>query len=277
MGGSSGNDGGTEPACSLPPDSGPCDAAIPRFYYDPNVGDCIEFSYGGCQGNANNFATVEACRQACVGTADICTLPVVPGPCRGAFPRWFFNSSTGQCEEFVYGGCEGNANNFETEGACANACESPSTCGCIDETISWGNVGGLVAYVDRSEVVPCATYNHRRDPTFTDPISIECSQELMACPSGRLGLSDLLATLAHADVAAARAAAPVLYGRDLRPVDGTVFQIVIGADVIEVGADCTGAPGCVAIPDGVTALVELLRALDAQELGMGECGQAFGG
>ena len=95
MGGSISNDGGTEPVCSLPPDSGPCDAAIPRFYYDPNIGDCAEFTYGGCQGNANNFSTVEACRQACIGSADICALPVVPGPCRGALPRWFFNSSTG--------------------------------------------------------------------------------------------------------------------------------------------------------------------------------------
>jgi hypothetical protein len=29
---------------------------------------------------------------------------------------------TGECEAFSYGGCEGNANNFETKAACEQAC-----------------------------------------------------------------------------------------------------------------------------------------------------------
>ena len=31
-----------------------------------------------------------------------------PGPCRAAFPKYFYNVETGRCEKFIYGGCRGN-------------------------------------------------------------------------------------------------------------------------------------------------------------------------
>lgn len=55
----------------------------------------------------------------------VCTLPVDPGPCKGSFPSWFYNYKTGQCEEFIYGGCGGNENRFGTEKDCEAACGSP--------------------------------------------------------------------------------------------------------------------------------------------------------
>lgn len=68
-GGSSGS-GGSE-VCSLPPDSGPCEAAIRRYAFDPKTGLCLPFVYGGCQGNANNFDSPEACYGACGGQGEI--------------------------------------------------------------------------------------------------------------------------------------------------------------------------------------------------------------
>lgn len=44
------------------------------------------------------------------------------GPCTAAMKRWFFNAETGHCEEFSYGGCEGNGNNFKTKEDCMQAC-----------------------------------------------------------------------------------------------------------------------------------------------------------
>ena len=38
---------------------------MPRYYFDPAVGECKEFIYGGCQGNENNFMTKEACEAMC--------------------------------------------------------------------------------------------------------------------------------------------------------------------------------------------------------------------
>ena len=108
--------------CSLPPDPGPCKALIPRWYHNAATGQCEEFIYGGCEGNANNFETKLACEQACL---PVCTLPPDVGPCDGVFPRWYFDTTTGQCEQFIYGGCEGNGNNFETLEACQAACVVP--------------------------------------------------------------------------------------------------------------------------------------------------------
>lgn len=55
---------------------------------------------------------------------DICRAPAAVGPCDAAFPRWFHNFETGRCEEFTWGGCGGNDNNFETKDECEAACPS---------------------------------------------------------------------------------------------------------------------------------------------------------
>ncbi|CAL8391934.1 unnamed protein product [Gadus morhua 'NCC'] len=51
--------------CSLPREEGPCDTWMVRFYYDSGVGKCTDFWYGSCQGNTNNFASLEACQRKC--------------------------------------------------------------------------------------------------------------------------------------------------------------------------------------------------------------------
>ena len=41
--------------CSLPSEPGMCRAAFRRFYFEAKVNDCVQFIYGGCGGNGNNF------------------------------------------------------------------------------------------------------------------------------------------------------------------------------------------------------------------------------
>ncbi|XP_039198304.1 kunitz/BPTI-like toxin [Crotalus tigris] len=45
-------------------------------------------------------------------------VPAEPGPCRGAITRFYYNSDSNKCQEFTYGGCRGNANNFKTKNKC---------------------------------------------------------------------------------------------------------------------------------------------------------------
>ena len=56
-------------------------------------------------------------------SSELCLQPVEAGPCRGYFPRWFYNTTSERCEQFIYGGCKGNVNRFETRENCESACE----------------------------------------------------------------------------------------------------------------------------------------------------------
>ncbi|XP_040004773.1 tissue factor pathway inhibitor a isoform X2 [Xiphias gladius] len=53
---------------------------------------------------------------------EVCALKDEPGPCKAIKERFFFNVDAGHCEVFEYGGCGGNANNFETMEACEEMC-----------------------------------------------------------------------------------------------------------------------------------------------------------
>ncbi|XP_070578826.1 papilin-like isoform X2 [Ptychodera flava] len=56
---------------------------------------------------------------------DMCSLPAESGPCYAYFEKWFYNTETRQCEEFVYGGCQGNSNRFNSQETCLARCGSP--------------------------------------------------------------------------------------------------------------------------------------------------------
>lgn len=51
-----------------------------------------------------------------------CALKADNGPCRAILMRFFFNIHTQKCEEFIYGGCEGNQNRFESLEECEQKC-----------------------------------------------------------------------------------------------------------------------------------------------------------
>jgi len=116
---------------------GRCKASLNRFYFDKNSKSCQPFKYGGCMANGNNFADKSSCEETCAAHIDdkvrtprlrptpkneICKLAMDAGPCFALKPRFYFNFDTRRCEEFIYGGCKGNANNFETLKECISAC-----------------------------------------------------------------------------------------------------------------------------------------------------------
>ncbi|XP_006873981.1 PREDICTED: WAP, Kazal, immunoglobulin, Kunitz and NTR domain-containing protein 1 [Chrysochloris asiatica] len=120
--------------CAPVPDTQPCASlAVPRvlWRFDPQRGGCATFGMGGCEGAWGGFETYDACQRACApGPGDTCVLPAVRGPCPGHESRWAYSPLLRQCHPFVYGGCEGNGNNFENREACEDACPVPRTQPC---------------------------------------------------------------------------------------------------------------------------------------------------
>uniref|UniRef100_A0A8C4GXJ1 Amyloid-beta A4 protein n=1 Tax=Dicentrarchus labrax TaxID=13489 RepID=A0A8C4GXJ1_DICLA len=55
---------------------------------------------------------------------DVCWANAETGPCRAMLPRWYFDHQEGRCAQFIYGGCGGNRNNFESEEYCLSVCSS---------------------------------------------------------------------------------------------------------------------------------------------------------
>jgi len=103
-------------------------------------GQCLPFTWGGCGGNDNNFVSkakcetyckveqesdseCEDCQQEKKSSSDVCFMPKEVGMCRAYFPRFFYDANAQKCEEFIYGGCGGNENNFETLDECETECQ----------------------------------------------------------------------------------------------------------------------------------------------------------
>lgn len=121
----------TPQLCRLLPDVGPCRGSVVKYYFDEPSKECRQFIYGGCKGNANNFDDEDSCIESCGGikkkvdeeiNVDVCSQQVTSGPCFAYVPRYFFNSTSNQCTEFVYGGCLGNGNNFKSMSECEETC-----------------------------------------------------------------------------------------------------------------------------------------------------------
>lgn len=50
--------------CALEPVTGPCKAAITKYYYDKTEKKCKSFIWGGCDGVVP-FQTLEECEKGC--------------------------------------------------------------------------------------------------------------------------------------------------------------------------------------------------------------------
>lgn len=117
-------------ACALAKEVGTCNNYTVKSFFDMDYGSCSKFWYGGCGGNKNNFDTIDDCKNICQEPEgkDTCNLPKVQGPCTGYYPMWHFDADRGHCTQFIYGGCLGNNNRFETKEECQTRCS-------IDESL----------------------------------------------------------------------------------------------------------------------------------------------
>ena len=51
---------------------------------------------------------------------------MVIGPCKAYILSFSFDSSSGECKKFGYGGCKGNGNRFASKEECEQSCRDIS-------------------------------------------------------------------------------------------------------------------------------------------------------
>ena len=56
------------------------------------------------------------------GDRETCELLPDVGPCKALIEQYFYNSTSETCEEFFYGGCDGNENRFSSLKECQKKC-----------------------------------------------------------------------------------------------------------------------------------------------------------
>ncbi|XP_028158405.1 kunitz-type U19-barytoxin-Tl1a-like isoform X1 [Ostrinia furnacalis] len=118
--------------CQLQPKMGNCSQSMIRFYYDAQIDQCVTFTYTGCNGNKNNFATVTDCERYCKGAAfmsikdttnpSFCSLQPNAGLCMAMYFKFYYDVNDATCKRFIYGGCGGNQNRFDSATYCMNRC-----------------------------------------------------------------------------------------------------------------------------------------------------------
>ena len=118
--------------CSLDRERGPCEAVMLQWYYVSRTKQCRRFVYGGCRGNANRFATQEACETRCKiqePPPEKCFQPKMLGApgCSFNQTRYYYDAASKQCFSFQYTGCGGNQNRFGYKSVCDRVCTVPDS------------------------------------------------------------------------------------------------------------------------------------------------------
>ncbi|CAJ0961766.1 unnamed protein product, partial [Mesorhabditis belari] len=123
----------------VPSDKGRCHnndtKPVQRWTY--TNGKCANFTYSGCDGSSNRFSSLHECESICKGLKksiqiNKCSHQPDWGTCNHMRYMWYYESKVGTCAQFLYGGCGGNTNRFETFEECQKDCEPSGFDPCLE-------------------------------------------------------------------------------------------------------------------------------------------------
>ncbi|XP_056097436.1 papilin-like [Rhinichthys klamathensis goyatoka] len=113
--------GGTQ--CTAPVTANP--GVCPSRTYEPGM--CALIRFVSCADDSDCANNEKCCSNGCglqcmAPVTAACRLPIDAGPCEAYMPRWAFDSAAGKCVSFIYGGCKGNGNRFNSQKECEESC-----------------------------------------------------------------------------------------------------------------------------------------------------------
>ncbi|XP_077522206.1 tissue factor pathway inhibitor 2-like [Amblyomma americanum] len=107
-----------------------------NFWFNSKTKVCEQFDYEGCGGNGNNFLYESECWKTCGKYVESnCSYPIHRGrECPNGSPKVAFgyNNKNKRCERFVYYGCGGYPNRFDSARECWNTCGRDSGSKCVE-------------------------------------------------------------------------------------------------------------------------------------------------
>ncbi|XP_076002323.1 kunitz-type protease inhibitor 2 isoform X2 [Genypterus blacodes] len=117
-----------EAACSgvtgsvLPDES----TAAPKTIRRALIQDTVALDYVSEAKSEDGVSARNASRQEVSAEtfAEYCEAEPKAGPCRAAFQHWYYDTETSTCQSFIFGGCQGNNNNYETKESCMSSCSA---------------------------------------------------------------------------------------------------------------------------------------------------------
>eukprot|EP00892_Ulva_mutabilis_P012420 jgi/Ulvmu1/9550/UM053_0039.1 len=117
--------------CGLPRMPGVCVSEPLPWYFDDFLHICRHYRHGGCNHNDNHFKSREDCEATCDGPgAKVCGVPIAHGiACAGGSAPgtyYAFSADLGKCVTFLFKGCGGNSNRFDTMRGCVYVCSYKS-------------------------------------------------------------------------------------------------------------------------------------------------------
>ena len=90
----------------------------------------------------------------------LCTEPLRVGDCKQSVRQFWYNAETKTCESFLYTGCQGNNNRFNSLNECQSYCKNINGKGC---NFSGKNIfPNILANLDSARRDASNEYNHDR-------------------------------------------------------------------------------------------------------------------
>ncbi|KAG1962196.1 WAP four-disulfide core domain protein, partial [Pimephales promelas] len=113
--------GGTR--CTAPVTVNP--GVCPGTRYGPE--ECTWIKFVSCADDSECANNQKCCNNGCglqcmAAVTDVCRLPMESGMCLAYMPMWGFDFAAGKCVSFIYGGCGGNDNRFNSKKECEESC-----------------------------------------------------------------------------------------------------------------------------------------------------------